>query len=83
MYGNSEAGTDIRPIGECKYERRVVQHETLKYLERHITTLELSYTYTDITTNPTFPITYEVRGSMTMERQINPLIPDEDQANQW
>lgn len=83
VYGNSEAGTDIRPIGECKYERRVVQHETLKYLERHITTLELSYTYTDITTNPTFPITYEVRGSMTMERQINPLIPDEDQANQW
>ena len=46
-------------------------------MERHLTTLELSYKYTDVTSNPDYPITYEVKGSMTMERQINPLIPDE------
>ena len=52
-------------------------------MERHLTTLELSYKYTDVPSNPDYPMTYEVKGSMTMERQINPLIPDEDQAIEW
>ena len=78
-----EPGINIRPLGECKYEKRIILHETIKYMERHLTTLELSYKYTDVTSNPDYPITYEVKGSMTMERQINPLIPDEDQAIEW
>ena len=44
---------------------------------------QLDVPFTDVTSNPAYPMTYEVRGSMTMERQINPLIPDEDQAIQW
>lgn len=84
LYGDEgEPGINIRPLGECKYEKRIIQHETIKYMERHLTTLELSYKYTDVTSNPDYPITYEVKGSMTMERQINPLIPDEDQAIEW
>ena len=78
-----EPDINILPLGECTYEKRIFQHETIKYMERHLTTLQLSYKYTDITSNPAYPMTYEVRGSMTMERQINPLIPDEDQAIQW
>ena len=84
MYGDDhEPDINIQPLGECTYEKRVVQHETIKYMERHLTTLQLSYKYTDVTSNPAYPMTYEVKGSMTMERQINPLIPDEDQAIQW
>ena len=84
LYGDaSESEINIQPLGECKYEKRIIQHETIKYMERHLTTLELSYKYTDVTSNPDYPMTYEVNGSMTMERQINPLIPDEDQAIEW
>ena len=84
LYGDaSESEINIQPLGECKYEKRIIQHETIKYMERHLTTLELSYKYTDVTSNPDYPMTYEVKGSMTMERQINPLIPDEDQAIEW
>lgn len=84
VYGDKdEMETNITPMGECTYEKRVIQHETVKYLERHITTLNLSYMYMDVTSNHNYPMSYEVRGSMTMERQINPLIPDEDQAIQW
>ncbi|WP_270439395.1 DUF4973 domain-containing protein [Bacteroides bouchesdurhonensis] len=84
LYGDDhEPDINIQPLGECTYEKRVVQHETIKYMERHLTTLQLSYKYTDVTSNPAYPMTYEVKGSMTMERQINPLIPDEDQAIQW
>lgn len=82
LYGN-DPETGIQPMGECTYEKRIIQHETIKYLERHITTLNLNYKYTDVTSNAEYPITFEVRGSMSMERQINPLIPDEDQAIQW
>lgn len=46
LYGDEgEPGINIRPLGECKYEKRIIQHETIKYMERHLTTLELSYKY--------------------------------------
>lgn len=83
VYGDGDVEVNVQPIGECTYEKRIIQHETIKYLERHITTLSLSYKYTDVTSNPDYPVTYEVKGTMTMERQINPLIPDQDQAIQW
>lgn len=84
VYGDpNDTEVNIHPLGECTYEQRIIQHETIKYMERHITTLNLSYAYTDVTSNKDYPMTYEVKGSMSMERQINPLIPDEDQAIQW
>lgn len=84
LYGEEgPEGTNIRPIGECRYETKVQQHETIKYLERHITTMYLNYEYTDVTSNTDYPMSYEVKGSMTMDREYNPLIPDEDQAIKW
>lgn len=83
VYGDGDPEVHIEPMGECTYEKRIIQHETIKYMERHITTLSLSYKYTDVTSNKDYPVTYEVRGTMTMERQFNPLIPDQDQAIQW
>lgn len=69
--------------GQCTYVRSVVTHATIPYMERHITTLYINYKYDDITSDPENPMRYNVTGSMTMERQINTLIPDEDQAIQW
>jgi hypothetical protein len=55
----------------------------LPYLKYYDVNLYLSYTYDDVTSVPGHPIKYRVTGSMTMERAINTLIPDQDQAIQW
>lgn len=73
----------LRATGECTYEIRRVADPQKPYLMHYYVVLHLNYTYQDITTNPDSPITYRATGSMTMERQINTLIPDEDQAVQW
>ena len=81
--GDPTSGANIAPVGDCTYELIVQKHETKPYLERHITILRLEYKYTDFTSDPKNPMIYDVKGSMTMERQINTLIPDQDQAIQW
>jgi hypothetical protein len=50
----------------------------LPYLERRYIIVELEYEYDDIT-NPSFPLKYRFKGSMTLERKRNTLIPEEDQ----
>lgn len=69
--------------GTCSYRYEVQPHATKPYLERHMTTLYLDYKYTDFTTDEENPMRYHVTGNMSMDRQINILIPDEDQAIQW
>lgn len=60
-----------------------VPDETLPYLMRKQIILDLKYKYNDITTTPGFPVRYRAEGSMTMERERNTLIPDEEQAILW
>lgn len=55
---------------------------TRPYLKHRYTTLRLIYTFDDITSAPV-PIRYIVMGSLTLERNINTQIPDEDQAIEW
>ncbi|MDA3853225.1 MAG: DUF4973 domain-containing protein [Bacteroidales bacterium] len=50
----------------------------LPYLERSYTTLDLEYIFDDVT-NPVHPLKYRFKGTMTLERKINTLIPEEDQ----
>jgi hypothetical protein len=50
----------------------------LPYLEVTNVILYLEYSYNDLT-NPTYPLTYQVEGNMTLERRRNILIPEEDQ----
>ncbi|HZH74005.1 MAG TPA: hypothetical protein VFD91_16030 [Mariniphaga sp.] len=57
--------------------------ELLPYLMHRYITVNLSYSYDDITSVPNHPISYEVIGSMISERKINTQIPDEDQAIEW
>lgn len=74
---------DFEVSGSCTYRYEVLQHATKPYLERRITTMYLDYKYTDFTSDPNNPMRYHVKGNMTMERQYNTLIPDEDQAILW
>lgn len=53
------------------------------YLKKIFISLNLHYTFKDITQIPGQKINYEVEGSLSMERKINTLIPDEDQQIEW
>lgn len=68
--------------GNPTYSISEVMDATRPYLKHRYVTLRLSYTFDDITSAPV-PIHYKVTGSMTLERNINTQIPDEDQAIEW
>lgn len=65
------------------YEIRTEADPTLPYLTHYYVTMYIKYSYDDITSMKGTPIRYNVEGSMTTERKINELIPDEDQAIEW
>lgn len=54
------------------------------YLQHTYITIEnVDYDFTDYTTIPTYPLRYNVAGSLTLQRDLNTLIPDVDQGIQW
>ena len=81
--GDEANAINLETSGSCTYRYEVLPHNTKPYIERRITTMYLDYKYTDITSDPAHPMRYHVVGNMTMERQYNTLIPDEDQAIMW
>lgn len=81
--GDPANAINFEKSGDCTYRYEVIKHATKPYLERRITTMYLDYKYTDITSDPENPMRFHVKGNMTMERQYNTLIPDEDQAILW
>ncbi|WP_162915447.1 DUF4973 domain-containing protein [Paraflavitalea soli] len=70
-------------LGQPSYKITQTVDPTKKYLVKQYCTVNLRYKYDDITTMPGTPVRYRVEGTMTMERQRNILIPDEDQAIEW
>lgn len=77
---------NFRLIGDAPtYTTSMSLDEVTPYLEHHFTTIYMSYTYDDVTTYEDKDIVVPCRaeGSMLMERKVNSLIPDTDQAIQW
>ena len=70
-------------IGEATYEIQKKMDDVQPYLQHYYVILRMQYKYTDVTSSPETPVTYRAQGTLTMERKINTLIPDEDQAIQW
>lgn len=70
-------------IGQPTYEIREEKDHNQPYLVHQYFVLYMSYKYDDVTSVPDNPMSYRAEGSLTMERKINTLIPDEDQAIQW
>lgn len=56
---------------------------TKPYLKHVYITLYLSYSFEDYTTSPGVRLKYDVEGTLSMQRDLNTLIPDEDQQIQW
>lgn len=69
--------------GTPRYSVEEVMDDLLPYLKHRYITLNLAYSYDDITSVPGVSIGYEAKGTMIMERKINTQIPDEDQAIEW
>ena len=57
--------------------------ELKPYLKKIFITMNLYYEFDDYTTVPGKRIRYKVQGSLSMQRNLNTLIPDEDQQVQW
>lgn len=53
------------------------------YLKRVFIDVHLSYEFVDYTTLPGSEMKYTVNGMLAMQRELNTLIPDEDQQIQW
>jgi hypothetical protein len=55
----------------------------LPYMKHIYITLYLSYEFEDYTSIPGQRLKYTVDGTLSMQRDLNTLIPDEDQQIQW
>lgn len=60
-----------------------VMDATRPYLMHRYLTFNVDYKYVDYTSAPGVEIKYEVKGAITLERNINTQIPDDDQAFEW
>jgi hypothetical protein len=65
------------------YTRDEAMDPKLPYLKHVYTTLYLSYEFEDYTSVPGQRLKYKVEGTLSMQRDLNTLIPDEDQQIQW
>lgn len=64
----------------ARYQIVWVQDEVQDFLKYYnVIISDIDYNFTDITTAPGSPITYNVRGGMTQQRKINTQKPIEDQ----
>ena len=52
-------------------------------VHRYVIINNISYDYVDYTSAPGTEFNWSVSGTLTLERQINTQIPDEDQAIEW
>lgn len=60
-----------------------VMDQTRPYLKHRYLTFNVDYSFVDYTSAPGVEIPYEVKGAITLERNINTQIPDDDQAFEW
>ncbi len=81
--GDPENRFNLETSGACTYKIQKVMDTNLPYLMHYYVILTLDYKYSDITSDPDNPVRYNAKGMYTLERKINTLIPDQDQAIQW
>ena len=78
------------PLIHLKVNKRPVysvskdMDEVKTYLQHTIISIEnIDYEFTDYTTIANYPLKYQITGSLTLQRDLNTLIPDQDQGIQW
>lgn len=81
--GDPDNKFNLTTTGNCTYEIQKIMDQQSPYLEHYYVILRLNYSYSDITSDPNNPVRYDATGMYTLERKINTLIPDQDQAIEW
>lgn len=78
---------EFKLIGTPIYSKTSIMDATRPYLERRYVQIMFEYDFQDFTYGgngtEVIPIKYRVEGSMTLQRNINTQIPDEDQQVEW
>lgn len=69
-------------LSDPYYEIRETMDQEKPHIKKRVITLYMEYRYEDYTSS-SVRLPYRCTGSMTMQRNINILIPDEDQAVIW
>lgn len=70
-------------LSEPTYEIREEMDIEKPHIKKRFITLRMEYKYEDYTSNPERRQPQRCTGSMIMQRNINILVPDEDQAVIW
>ncbi len=73
----------LNVIGTPTYKITSVMDNSRPSLLRRTVTIQMEYTYEDPLETPDYTVKYSVKGSMSMQRNINTLIPDEEYAIEW
>lgn len=73
----------LEVIGKPTYEIKEEKDIDRPFVIKRIFTLTIEYRYEDYTSGSSMVFPYRCKGTMTMQRNINTLIPDEDQAIMW
>lgn len=79
----NEPSINFSVTGTPEYEINEEKDILKPYLVRKYITLRMEYAYDDITSVPGQRIRMTASGSMTLQRNINTQIPEEDQAYEW
>lgn len=67
-----------------KYKVEEEMDATKTYLKHtYITITDIDYEFTDYTTINNYELKYHMTGSLALQRDLNTLIPDQDQGIQW
>lgn len=78
-----DEGNNFKVLGTCWYTTDFDFDVTRPYLKHEYITVYLNYYFEDYTTSPGQRLEYTVDGTLSMQRDLNTLIPDEDQQIQW
>ena len=84
IYSDNDEKNKFKEIGQSYYTIEEEMDPQKPYLKHIYITLGLSYEFEDYTTiGENNRIKYLVEGTLSMQRDLNTLIPDEDQQIQW
>ena len=84
MWSDNEANNKFQMTGIADYLVSNAMDATRPYLLHRTTMIRgIEYTFVDYTLAEGAEIPYRFTGTLTMQRDINTQIPDEDQAIEW
>ena len=84
IYSDNAALNGFRNDGTPSYDIIEEMDDVQPYLKhRYVVIRGINYYFTDYTSVEGFTQEYAITGAMTLERQLNTQIPDEDQAIEW